>query len=185
MARLFHEESTLTILKRGEVDKTLPGVMNTKISKVTKTETFRGDVQIIILVITVWKDIVFGRSWQMYVISSSEAHSTRRLWHTRNIRKITALMGKTPVAAIVEETCFGLYHFGARGWVRDIRYNRTRWPSPMKLTMSSWWRENRLKWNNPFGRGSGCCTSRSLSSLQACGKSLRHFFIIMSSFNFT
>ena len=145
VARLFHEESTLTILKRGEVDKTLPGVMNTKISKIPKTETFRGDVQIIILVITAWKDIVFGRSWQMYVISCSEAHSTRRLWHTRNIRKITALMGKTPVAAIVEETCFGPYHFGARGWVRDIRFNRTRWPSPMKLKMSSWWRENRLE----------------------------------------
>ena len=145
VARLFHEESTLTILKRGEVDKTLPGVMNTKISKIPKTETFRGDVQIIILVITAWKDIVFGRSWQMYVISCSEAHSTRRLWHTRNIRKITALMGKTPVPAIVEETCFGPYHFGARGWVRDIRYNRTRWPSPMKLTKSSWWRENRLE----------------------------------------
>lgn len=58
VARLFHEESTLTILKRGEVDKTLPGVMNT--SKIPKTETFRGDVQIIILVITAWKDIVFG-----------------------------------------------------------------------------------------------------------------------------
>ena len=65
VARLFHEESTLTILKRGEVDKTLPGVTNTKISKIPKTETFRGDVQIIILVITAWKDIVFGRSWQM------------------------------------------------------------------------------------------------------------------------
>ena len=58
MARLFHEESTLTILKRGEVEKTLPGVMNT--SKIPKTETFRGDVQIIILVMTAWKYIVFG-----------------------------------------------------------------------------------------------------------------------------
>ena len=38
VARLFHEESTLTILKRGEVEKTLPGVMNT--SKIPKTETF-------------------------------------------------------------------------------------------------------------------------------------------------
>lgn len=81
----------------------------------------------------------------MYVISSSEAHSTRRLWRTRNIRKITALMGKMPVAAIVKETYFGPYHFGARGWVRDIRYNRTRWPPPMKLTMRNWWRETRLE----------------------------------------
>lgn len=44
VVRLFYEESILMILKCGEVDKILLGVMNIKILKILKMEIFCGDV---------------------------------------------------------------------------------------------------------------------------------------------
>lgn len=57
LAEMVHKERNRKILKHSEVNKTLPGVMNT--SKIGKTETFLGDGQRIILVITACKGHYF------------------------------------------------------------------------------------------------------------------------------
>ena len=83
-AKLFHQERIRKILKRGEVNKTLPGVMNT--SKVAKTETFRGDVQRIILVVTAYQRHPFwSKSTNLcykQLYQRQGAHSTQRLRYT-------------------------------------------------------------------------------------------------------
>ena len=87
--KLFHQERIRKILKRGEVKKTLPGVMNT--SKVAKTETFRGDVQRIILVVTAYQGHPFwSKSTNLcykQLYQRQGAHSTQRLRYTSTKRK--------------------------------------------------------------------------------------------------